>query len=188
MRDPELVVGDGAMGLRRALADALPQARHRRCWVYKTGNVVNALLKSAQPGAKKALQEIYNAEDGDHTDKAVKDFGRAYGAKWPKAVKQITDAVDELLAFEEQRPPRRAPCSRLQAVGQSKPGSQRREEEGQKSQGQGATAGKGHGTAQQSGGIGGSVDTSEQTGRCSYERAEETDDGQKQGQQDQMNR
>jgi putative transposase len=35
----------------------------------------------------------------DHAEKAVKDFGRAYGAKWPKAVKKITDDVDELLAF-----------------------------------------------------------------------------------------
>ncbi|WP_250402872.1 IS256 family transposase [Streptomyces cellostaticus] len=99
MRDPELVVGDGAMGLWRALAEVFPQARHQRCWVHKTRNVVNALPRSAQPGAKKALQEIYNAEDRDHAEKAVKDFGRAYGAKWPKAVKKITDDVDELLAF-----------------------------------------------------------------------------------------
>ncbi|WP_318219416.1 IS256 family transposase [Streptomyces sp. SCL15-6] len=99
MRDPELVVGDGSMGLWRALAEVFPQARHQRCWVHKTRNVVNALPKSAQPGAKKALQEIYNAEDRDHAEKAVKDFGRVYGAKWPKAVKKITDDVDELLAF-----------------------------------------------------------------------------------------
>ncbi|MET9823692.1 IS256 family transposase [Streptomyces sp. NPDC006349] len=99
MCDPELVVGDGAMGLWRALTEVFPQARHQRCWVHKTRNVVNALPKSAQPGAKKALQEIYNAEDRDHAEKAVKDFGRAYGAKWPKAVKKITDDVDELLAY-----------------------------------------------------------------------------------------
>lgn len=99
MRDPELVVGDGAMGLWRALAEVFPQARHQRCWVHKTRNVVNALPRSTQPGAKKALQEIYNAEDRDHAEKAVKDFGRAYGAKWPKAVRKITDDVDELLAF-----------------------------------------------------------------------------------------
>ncbi|MFD4954501.1 IS256 family transposase [Streptomyces sp. NPDC058451] len=99
MRDPELVVGDGAMGLWRALAEVFPQARHQRCLVHKTRNVVNALPKSAQPGAKKALQEIYNAEDRDHAEKAVKDFGRACGAKWPKAVTKITDDVDELLAF-----------------------------------------------------------------------------------------
>ncbi|MGW8356500.1 IS256 family transposase [Streptomyces wedmorensis] len=99
MRDPELVVGDGAMGLWRALAEVFPQARHQRCWVHKTRNVVNTLPKSAQPGAKKALQEIYNAEDRAHAEKAVKDFGRAYGAKWPKAVTKITDDVDALLAF-----------------------------------------------------------------------------------------
>ncbi|MEU8877425.1 IS256 family transposase [Streptomyces javensis] len=99
MRAPSLVVGDGAMGLWRALAEVFPQARHQRCWVHKTRNVVNALPKSAQPGAKKALQEVYNAQDRDHAEKTVKDFGRAYGAKWPKAVKKITDDVDELLAF-----------------------------------------------------------------------------------------
>jgi transposase-like protein len=53
----------------------------------------------AQPGAKKALQEIYNAEDRAHAAKAVKDFAKTYGAKWPKAVKKITDDEDELLAF-----------------------------------------------------------------------------------------
>ncbi|GGN52149.1 hypothetical protein GCM10011579_008830 [Streptomyces albiflavescens] len=31
--------------------------------------------------------------------KAVKAFEKAYGAKWPKAVKKITDEVDELPAF-----------------------------------------------------------------------------------------
>jgi transposase-like protein len=99
MRDPELVVGDGAMGLWRALAEVFPQARHQRCWVHKIRNVVNALPKSAQPGAKKALQEIYNAEDRDHAEKAVKEFARTYEAKWPKAVQKITGEVDELLAF-----------------------------------------------------------------------------------------
>ncbi len=99
MRDPELVVGDGAMGLWRALAEVFPQSRHQRCWVHKTRNVINALPKSAQPGAKKALQEIYNAQDRDHAEKAIRDFKDAYGAKWPKAVKKVTGEVDELLAF-----------------------------------------------------------------------------------------
>jgi transposase-like protein len=31
MRDPELVVGDGAMGLWKALAEVFPQSRHQRC-------------------------------------------------------------------------------------------------------------------------------------------------------------
>ncbi|MFE2839426.1 IS256 family transposase [Streptomyces mirabilis] len=99
MRAPVLAVGDGALGFWKALAEVFPETRHQRCWVHKIANVANALPKSAQPGAKKALQEIYNAEDRDHALKAVAAFAKSYGAKFPKAVKKITDDVDELLAF-----------------------------------------------------------------------------------------
>jgi putative transposase len=61
--------------------------------------VLAALPKSAQPGAKKALAEIYNAEDRDHAAAAAKAFAADYGAKWPKAVAKITDDLDVLLAF-----------------------------------------------------------------------------------------
>ncbi len=61
--------------------------------------VTNCLPKSAQPGAVKAMQEIYNAEDRGHVEKAIEAFAKAYGAKFPKAVAKITDDRDELLAF-----------------------------------------------------------------------------------------
>ncbi|MFD9432005.1 IS256 family transposase [Streptomyces sp. NPDC060002] len=99
MRAPALAIGDGALGFWKALAEVFPETRHQRCGVHKIANIANALPKSAQPGAKKALQEIYNAEDRDHALKAVAAFAKAYGAKFPKAVKEITDDVDELLAF-----------------------------------------------------------------------------------------
>ncbi|MFC7264651.1 IS256 family transposase [Streptomyces lutosisoli] len=99
MRDPELVVGDGAMGLWKALAEVFPAARHQRCWVHKARNVTNCLPKSAQPGATKAMQEIYNAEDRAHAKKAIEAFARTYGAKWPKAVAKITADAEELLAL-----------------------------------------------------------------------------------------
>jgi hypothetical protein len=57
------------------------------------------LPKSAHPGAKKALAEIWNAEDKDHARAAVRAFDELYGAKWPKATEKITDDVEELLAF-----------------------------------------------------------------------------------------
>ncbi len=99
MRDPELVVGDGAMGLWKALAEVFPAARHQRCWVHKARNVTNALPKSAQPGATKAMQEIYNSEDRAHAEKAIEAFAKTYGAKFPKAVAKITEDREELLAF-----------------------------------------------------------------------------------------
>jgi transposase-like protein len=66
MRDPELVVGDGVMGLWKVLAEVFPAACHQRCRVHKDRNIMNALPKSAQPGATKAMQEICNHEDRAH--------------------------------------------------------------------------------------------------------------------------
>ena len=59
--------------------------RGERCWFHKIANVLNALPKSAQPGAKAVLAEIYNAEDREHAEHAATAFAEAYGAKWPKA-------------------------------------------------------------------------------------------------------
>ncbi|GAA2689678.1 hypothetical protein GCM10009864_74570 [Streptomyces lunalinharesii] len=99
MRDPELVIGDGAMGLWKAPAEVFPATRHQRCWVHKARNVANCLPKSAQPGAAKALQESYNAEDRAHAEKAIEAFARTYGTKWPKAAAKIVEDQEELLAF-----------------------------------------------------------------------------------------
>jgi transposase-like protein len=99
MRAPMLAVGDGALGFWGALEEVFPQTRAQRCWFHKIANVLSALPKSAHPGAKKALAEIWNAEDKQHAQAAVKVFADLYGAKWPKAVTKITDDVEELLAF-----------------------------------------------------------------------------------------
>jgi transposase-like protein len=99
MRAPVLAVGDGALGFWNGLREVFPQAREGRCWFHKTANVLAALPKSAHPGAKKALAEIWGAEDKDHARAAVKAFEDAYGAKFPKAVAKITDDAEELLAF-----------------------------------------------------------------------------------------
>ncbi|PWI04872.1 IS256 family transposase [Streptomyces sp. NWU339] len=99
MRAPVLAVGDGALGFWKALAEVFPETREQRCWVHKTANVLDSLPKSAQPGAKKAIQDIYSAEDRQHAEAAIKTFVQLYGAKFPKAVKKITDDQAELLAF-----------------------------------------------------------------------------------------
>src|SRR5215207_3065034 len=99
MRAPVLAVGDGALGFWGGLREVFPATREQRCWFHKIANVLGALPKSAHPGAKKALAEIWNAEDKQHALDAVTSFKAAYGAKFGKAVAKITDDLDELLAF-----------------------------------------------------------------------------------------
>ncbi len=99
MAAPVLAVGDGALGFWKALREVFPQTTEQRCWFHALGNVLAALPKSAHPGAKAALAEIYNAEDREHAIAAAKAFADLYGAKWPKAVAKITEHLDVLLAF-----------------------------------------------------------------------------------------
>ncbi len=96
---PVLAVGDGALGFWKAMREVFPATREQRCWFHKQANVLSCLPKSAQPGAVAAMREIYNAEDLDHAQVAIKAFEIDYGAKYPKAVAKIVDDADVLLEF-----------------------------------------------------------------------------------------
>ncbi|MDT5160688.1 MAG: hypothetical protein QOC90_998 [Mycobacterium sp.] len=99
MTAPVLVVGDGALGSWKAVREVFPATREQRCWWHKQANVLAALPKSAHPGALVAMREIYNAEDIDKAQVAIKAFEIDYGAKYPKAVAKIVDDADVLLEF-----------------------------------------------------------------------------------------
>ena len=45
-QSPKLAIGDGALGFWAALREVFPATRTQRCWVHKTGNVLNTLPKS----------------------------------------------------------------------------------------------------------------------------------------------
>lgn len=99
MTAPVLAVGDGALGFWKAMREVFPETREQRCWFHKQANVLAALPKSAHPGALAAMREIYNAEDIDRAQIAIKAFEVDYGAKYPKAVAKIVDDADVLLEF-----------------------------------------------------------------------------------------
>jgi len=101
MGAPVVMVGDGALGLWRALREVFPATREQRCWVHKVRNILNALPKSVHAGARRALNEIIMAEDLEHARTAIETFATDYGTKWPKAVAKVTDDQDALLTFFE---------------------------------------------------------------------------------------
>ena len=99
MTAPVLAVGDGALGFWKAVREVFPKTREQRCWFHKQANVLSALPKSAHPAALAAIKDIYNAEDIDKAQVAVKAFAVAFGAKYPKVVAKIVDDLDVLLEF-----------------------------------------------------------------------------------------
>jgi putative transposase len=99
MRAPVVMVGDGALGLWRALREVFPATRQQRDWVHKVANVLACLPKAVQAGARKALAEIRDAPDRELAQRAIEAFTRDYGVKWPKAAARICDDAEELLTF-----------------------------------------------------------------------------------------
>ena len=96
---PQLAIGDGALGFWKAMAQVFPTTRHQRCWVHKTGNILNKLPKKAQTKAKSALQAIWMAETRCDAERAFDAFVSAYGDKYPKAADCLAKDRDELLTF-----------------------------------------------------------------------------------------
>lgn len=96
---PKLAVGDGALGFWAALEELYPATRQQRCWMHKTGNVLNALPKATQPKAKQALHNIWQAETKAAAEKAFDHFVKTFDAKYPKATQCLQKDRDELLAF-----------------------------------------------------------------------------------------
>jgi transposase-like protein len=98
MRAPVLATGDGALGFWAAVRDVFPETRWQRDWVHKVANVLNALPASVQASARRAMREIWDAEDKTHAERALDAFVRDF-AKWPKAVAKLTKERAALLAF-----------------------------------------------------------------------------------------
>jgi len=97
--EPKLAIGDGALGFWKALAQVYGNTLQQRCWVHKTGNVLNYLPKSVQPKAKQALHQIWMAETREEADRAFDVFVDTYCGKYPKATACLAKDRTELLAF-----------------------------------------------------------------------------------------
>ena len=96
---PKLAIGDGAMGFWSALEELSPATLQQRCWMHKTGNVLNYLPKLSQPKAKKMLHDVWQAETRQDATKAFDLFVETYEAKYPKATDCLTKDRTELLTF-----------------------------------------------------------------------------------------
>ena len=97
--DPELAVGDGALGFWKALPQVFPTTRAQRCWVHKSVNVTSKLPKAEQKKARSLLREIYSASSRAAAERAFDYFVSAYEDKYPRAAACLSKDRMELLSF-----------------------------------------------------------------------------------------
>jgi len=69
------------------------------CWVHKTANILDKLLKGIQSKAKGHIQDMYMAETKEQAIQAYHHFVSTYEAKYEKAVKCLTKDEEDLFTF-----------------------------------------------------------------------------------------
>jgi len=97
--EPELAIGDGALGFWAALEEIYPDTKCQRCWVHKTANILDKLPKSKQAEAKTMIHNIYMAATKSDAEEAFTRFVEVHEAKYPKATECLVKDRSELLAF-----------------------------------------------------------------------------------------
>ncbi len=97
--EPKLAVGDGALGFWKALSQVFGSTRRQRCWMHKTGNILDKLPKHVQPRAKDNLHQIWMAETKEEAEKSFDHFIQSYEAKYPKATDCLLKDRELLLTF-----------------------------------------------------------------------------------------
>jgi len=96
---PEVAVGDGALGFWKALEEVYPGARHQRCWVHKTANVLDKLPKKLQLQAKSLIHQMYQAPTKKDALAFYEQFLSLYRDKYPKACQCLEKDKDVLFTF-----------------------------------------------------------------------------------------
>ena len=91
----------GGDGFWKALRQVYPTTRTQRCWVHKTGNVLDKLPKRVQPRAKAQLHEIWMAPSRADAERAFDAFAEVFAAKYPKATECLKKDRDVLLTFHD---------------------------------------------------------------------------------------
>ena len=99
MNPARLAIGDGALGFWKALQQVYGQTKSQRCWVHKTGNILNKMPKSIQAKAKQHIHDIWMAETREDAEKAFDRFVETYQLKYPKACECLEKDREQLLAF-----------------------------------------------------------------------------------------
>ena len=97
--DPNLAIGDGALGFWKAKRQVWPTTLEQRCWVHKTANVLDKMAKSVQPKAKQMLHDIWQADTKAEANKAFDLFVATFEAKYAKATACLAKDREELLTF-----------------------------------------------------------------------------------------
>ncbi len=101
VEEVEIIVGDGLVGLKEAIAQVYPGSRYQHCILHAVRNTLAKVKVRDRSEIARELKEIYKASSMEKALKMLKRFAGKWGKKYPGVVKWWEERAEELLAFME---------------------------------------------------------------------------------------
>ncbi len=99
LRGVEFVVSDDHPGLKRAIAEVLPEAVWQRCYVHFLRNALDHLPRKAVDDCLQELRWIYDRRDLAEAQKDLAQWLERWSKKYPKLCEWVEENIGETLAF-----------------------------------------------------------------------------------------
>ncbi len=99
LREPSLIIADGAHGMWAAATKAFSNARQQRCWLHKIRNVLDKVPDKHQPQVHADLRSIVNAKNEAAAREQIEALAQSLQREYPKAAACVRDDVDRMVTF-----------------------------------------------------------------------------------------
>jgi len=99
LRGVEFVVSDDHPGLKRAIAEVIPEAVWQRCYVHFLRNALDHLPRKAVDDCLQELRWLYDRRDLTEAQKDLAQWLERWGKKYPKLCEWVEENIGETLTF-----------------------------------------------------------------------------------------
>jgi putative transposase len=94
-----LAISDDHAGLKRALAEVLPEAAWQRCYVHFLRNALDHLPRKAGDDCLTELRWLYDRRDGTEARQHLAAWIQRWAAKYPKLTTWVEEQIEETFTF-----------------------------------------------------------------------------------------
>lgn len=99
LKPPELVNIDGNPGLIAALKSVWPDMIRQRCVNHRTRNILDKVPKGVRDEIRKALNDIWYANNETHALENARKFVEKYGKRYEAATRCLLECLSDCLTF-----------------------------------------------------------------------------------------
>ncbi len=99
LRGVEIVVSDDHPGLKRAIAEVIPEAVWQRCYVHFLRNALDHLPRKAVDDCLQELRWLYDRRDLAEAQKDLAQWLERWETKYPKLCEWVEENIGETLTF-----------------------------------------------------------------------------------------